>query len=104
MKDRWKNGNERRPPFFPPPAIEKAEASRWWRLAEIKIVDSGNEARKVVLQDLFEIRGCRFTFKNGRRPIKISALIFYSSPELLDKWTTIIIGPEHQVMLAKLFS
>ena len=104
MKERWKNPETKGVRLLTASGNRKAGASWWWRLAEIKILDSGNEARKV-LQGLFEIRGCRFTFKNGRRrPMKIDELIYYSSPEILEKWTAIINGPEHQAMLAKLFA
>jgi len=104
MKDRWKNPETKGVRLLTASGNKKSAGSWWWRLADITTVDSGNEARKV-LQCLLEIHGYRFQSKNGRRrPMKLGDLIIYTSPELLEQWTAIINGPEHQAKLAKLFS
>jgi len=80
-------------------------AVRWWlRLADIMIINTGNEARKV-LQCLHEIRGRTCRSMNGRQqPMKLSDLIYFSTPEIIEEWQSIINGAAHRAKMEKLLA
>lgn len=104
MKNRWKNPALKGVRLLTASGHLKSSVRWWVRLADITIIDTGNEARKV-LQCLHEIHGRVFRFKNGRhRPMKIGDLIHPSSPEILQKWQSIINGASHLARMEELFS
>ena len=104
MRNRWKNPALKGVRLLTASGHLKSSVRWWLRLADITIIDTGNESRKV-LQCLHEIRGRVFRFKNGRhRPMRLADLIHLSSPEIIKEWLALINGAAHLAKIEEMVS